>query len=70
VATLFGDLVCRAETAALLEAALSCYDAVVQGIPPEWLWLDGEERTLPVQVDFVAIKRRLSLRAQLERGFQ
>lgn len=69
-ATLFGDLVCRAETAALLEAALSCYDAVVQGIPPEWLWLDGEERTLPVQVDFVAIKRRLSLRAQLERGFQ
>lgn len=68
--TLFGDLVCRAETSALLEAALSCFDAAVQCIPPEWLWLDGEVQTLPVQVDFDAIKRRLSLRAQLERGFQ
>jgi hypothetical protein len=32
--------------------------------------LDGAVRTLPVQVDFEAIKRRLTLRAQLERGFQ
>ena len=68
--TLFDDLVCRAETSERLEAALSCFDASVQAIPPEWLWLDGEERTLPVQVDFDALKRRLSLRARLERGFQ
>lgn len=67
---LFGDLVCRAETSAQLDAALSCFDAAVQGIPQEWLWLDGEVRTLPVQVDFDAIKRRLSLRARLERGSQ
>lgn len=53
-----------------LEAALSCFDVAVQGIPPELLWLDSEERTLPVQVDFDALKRRLSLRARLERGFQ
>lgn len=68
--TVFGDLVCRAETSALLDAALSCFDTAVQGMPPEWLWLDGVERTLPVQVDFEAIKRRLTLRAQLERGSQ
>lgn len=68
--TVFGDLVCRAETSALLDAALLCFDTAVQGMPPEWLWLDGVERTLPVQVDFEAIKRRLTLRAQLERGFQ
>jgi len=66
----FGDLVYRAETSALLDAALSCFDAAVQGVPPEWLWLDGAAQTLPVQVDFEVIKRRLSLRAQLERGFQ
>ena len=70
VVTLFDDLVCRAETSARLDAALSCFDAAVQAIPPEWLWLDGEARTLPVQVDFDALKRRLSLRARLERGFQ
>ena len=69
-ATLFNDLVCRAETSALLDAALSCFDAAVQAIPPEWRWLDAKERTLPVQIDFEAIKRRLSLRTQLERGFQ
>ena len=68
--TVFDDLVCRAETSERLDAALSCFDAAVQAIPPEWLWLDGEARTLPVQVDFKAIKRRLSLRARLERGFQ
>lgn len=68
--TVFGDLVCRAETSALLDAALSCFDAAVQGIPPEWLWVDGTAQTLPVQVDFEVIKRRLSLRTQLERGFQ
>lgn len=68
--TVFDDLVCRAETSVRLDAALSCFDAAVQAIPPEWLWLDGEARTLPVQVDFTAIKRRLSLRARLERGFQ
>ena len=67
--TVFGDLVCRAETSTLFNAALSCFDAAVQGIPPEWLWLDGTAQTLPVQVDFDVIKRRLSLRAQLERGF-
>ncbi|MFM6999811.1 MAG: HipA family kinase [Limnohabitans sp.] len=66
----FEDLVCRAETSERLDAALSCFDAAVQAIPPEWLWLDGEVRTLPVQVDFEALKRRLSLRARLERGFQ
>jgi hypothetical protein len=66
----FGDLVCRAETSALLDAALSCFETAVQGIPPEWLWLDGVERTLPLHVDFEGIKRRLTLRAQLERGFQ
>lgn len=69
-ATLFDDLVCRAEISALLDAALSCFDAAVQGIPPEWLWLDGEARTLPVQVDFDALKHRLTLRARLERGSQ
>lgn len=68
--TVFDDLVCRAETSERLDAALSCFDAAVQAIPPEWLWLDGEERTLPVQVDFDALKCRLSLRARLERGFQ
>lgn len=68
--TLFDDLVCCAETSERLDAALSCFDAAVQAIPPEWLWLDGEARTLPVQVDFDALKRRLSLRARLERGFQ
>ena len=70
VVTLFDDLVCRAEILALLDAAMSCFDAAVQAIPLEWLWLDGEARTLPVQVDFDALKRRLSLRARLERGFQ
>jgi hypothetical protein len=69
-ATLFDDLVCRAETSALLDAALSCFDAAVQDIPPEWLWLDGDARTLPVQVDFDALKYRLTLRARLERGSQ
>lgn len=69
-ATLFDDLVCRAETSERLDAALSCFDVAVQAIPPEWLWLDGEARTLPVQVDFEALKRRLSLRARLERGSQ
>jgi len=69
-AALFDDLVCRAELSERLEAALSCFDAAVQAIPPEWLWLDGEVRTLPVQVDFDAIRRRLSFRARLERGFQ
>lgn len=64
----FGDLVWRAETSALLDAALSCFDAAVQGIPPEWLWLDGTAQTLPVQVDFEVIKRRLLLRAPLDRG--
>lgn len=68
--TLFGDLVCRAQTSVRLDAALSCFDTAVQGLPPEWLWLDGAVQTLPVQVDFEAIRRRLSLRAQLERGFQ
>ena len=65
----FADLVCRAETSALLDSALSCFDAAVQSLPSGWLWLDGVVQTLPVQVDFEAIKRRLSLRAQLERGF-
>ena len=68
--TVFDDLVCRAETSERLDAVLSCFDAAVQAIPPEWLWLDGEARTLPVQVDFEALKRRLSLRARLERGSQ
>lgn len=68
--TVFGDLVCRAETSARLDDALACFDPAVLGIPPEWLWLDGAVGTLPVQVDFEAIKRRLTLRAQLERGFQ
>jgi hypothetical protein len=63
-------LVCRAETSALLDAAMSCFDAAVQDIPPEWLWLDGDARTLPVQVDFDALKYRLTLRARLERGSQ
>lgn len=66
---LFADLVCRVETSALLDAALACFDAAVQGLPSEWLWLDGAAQTLPVQVDFDAIKRRLLLRAQLERNF-
>lgn len=65
----FADLVCRAETSALFDAALACFDAAVQSLPSAWLWLDGSAQTLPVQVDFEAIKRRLSLRAQLERGY-
>lgn len=66
----FGDLVWRAEASALLDAALSCFEIAVQGMPPEWRWLDGAARTVPVQIDFEAIKHRLTLRAQLERGFQ
>jgi len=65
----FADLVCRAETSALLDAALACFEAAVQSLPSAWLWLDGAAQTLPVQVDFEVIKRRLSLRTQLERGF-
>lgn len=65
----FADLVCRAETSALLDSALVCFDVAVQSLPSAWFWLDGIAQTLPVQVDFEAIKRRLSLRAQLERGF-
>jgi hypothetical protein len=65
----FADLVCRAETSMLFDAALACFDAAVRSLPAAWLWLDGAAQTLPVQVDFEAIKCRLSLRAQLERGF-
>lgn len=65
----FADLVGRAEISALLDAALTCFDAAVQSLPSEWFWLDGAAQTVPVQVDFEAIKRRLSLRTQLERGF-
>ena len=67
---LFDDLVCRAEISERLEAALSCFKTAVQAIPAEWLWLDGEARTLPVQLDFETTKRRLASRARLERGFQ
>lgn len=66
---LFADLVCRAETSALFDAALTCFDAAIQSLPSAWLWLDGVVQTLPVQVDFQAIKRRLLLRAQLDRGY-
>ncbi len=65
----FADLVCRAETSALLDSALACFDVAVQGLPSVWFWLDGAAQTLPVQVDFETIKRRLSFRAQLGRGF-
>ena len=65
----FADLVCRAETSARLDAAMACFDVAVQSLPSAWFWLDGAAQTLPVRVDFETIKRRLSLRAQLERGF-
>lgn len=67
-ATLFGDLVCRAETSALLEAALSCFDAAVSSLPPAWNWVDVAQ-TIPVQVDWNATKARLQTRAGLARGF-
>lgn len=65
---LFGDLVCRAETSALLAEALGCFDAAVASLPPAWHWIDLAQ-TLPVQVDLNAIKTRLSARAGLDRGF-
>lgn len=64
----FEDMVCKAEISAVLEAALTCFDAAVQSLPQQWLWLDGSDKTVPVQVDLNEIKRRLSLRTQLERG--
>lgn len=65
--TLFGDLVCRAETSAFLEAALGCFDAAVSSLPPAWNWVDVAQ-TIPVQVDWNATKARLLTRAGLARG--
>lgn len=67
-ATLFGDLVCRAETSALLESALGCFDAAVSSLPHAWSWVDVAQ-TIPVQVDWNATKARLQTRAGLSRGF-
>lgn len=64
---LFGDLVCRAETSAMLAGALGCFDAAVASLPPAWHWIDSAQ-TLPVQVDLNSIKTRLSVRAGLDRG--
>ncbi len=64
---LFGDLVCRAETSAWLEAAICCFDSAVSSLPDAWRWLDMA-RTLPVQVDLEAIKSRLATRTGLSRG--
>lgn len=65
--TLFGDLVCRAETSARLAAALGCFDATVASLPPAWFWVDVA-RTIPIQVDLNAIKVRLVSRAGLSQG--
>jgi hypothetical protein len=65
--TLFGDLVCQAETSALLEAALGCFDAAVSSLPHAWNWVDVAQ-TIPVQVDWNAAKARLLTRAGLTRG--
>lgn len=65
--TLFGDLVCRAETSALLESALGCFDAAVSSLPHAWSWVDVAQ-TIPVQVDWNATKARLQTRAGLARG--
>lgn len=64
---LFGDLVCRAENAARLSAALGCLDEAASLIPPAWYWVDVAQ-TIPVQVDFNAINARLASRAGLARG--
>lgn len=67
--TLFGDLVCRAETSVLLSAALESFDAARHSLPAAWFWLDMEQ-TLPFEVDLNAIKTRLEVRAGLVRGTQ
>lgn len=64
---LFGDLVCRAETSALLASALDVLDAAVSGLPSAWNWVDAPQ-TIPVQVDWNGVKARLTTRAGLERG--
>lgn len=64
---LFGDLVCQAETSALLVAALNCFDAAAASVPATWHWMDVAQ-TIPVQVDLNAIKARLSVRSGLARG--
>jgi hypothetical protein len=66
-AAVFDDLVGKAETSALLAAALSCFDATVASLPPAWHWVDME-KTVPVEVDLNAIKARLTVRAALNRG--
>lgn len=65
---LFGDLVCRAETSAVLGAALGRFDAAVASLPAAWHWIDSAQ-TVPVQVDLKAIKDRLIARAGFNRGF-
>lgn len=66
--TLFRDLVRKAEMSAWLEEALKDFDAIANGVPASWHWLDGSARTLPLHIDLQAVKSRLMTRAGLDRG--
>lgn len=68
-AAVFDDLIGKAETSALLEKALGCFDATVASLPPAWYWVDVEQ-TVRVEVDLAAIKARLAARTALNRGSQ
>lgn len=67
--SLFGDLVCRAETSRWLASGLDSFDVAVDSLPPAWRWLDAGQ-SVPVQVDWTAAQTRLAVRAGLERGLQ
>lgn len=63
----FGDFVNRIDITVRLRAGLDCFDAAVAMIPEPWQWVDGEH-TIPVQVDWLAVRNRLVQRAELTRG--
>lgn len=65
--SLFGDLVCRAEASGWLASSLDSFDVAVESLPPAWSWLDAGQ-SVPVRVDWNAVKARLAARAGLERG--
>ena len=63
----FDDWINRIELSARLRAAFACFDTAVAAIPESWQWVDAE-CTIPVQVDWNAVRNRLVQRAELSRG--
>lgn len=63
----FYDLVNRIELSTRLHSASACFDTALAAIPEPWKWVDAE-CTIPVQVDWSAVRNRLVQRAELTRG--